>query len=106
MESQLHFHHTTYCNCSYLVNCVHEYFTATDSHLQISQHQASLKHENVAVSYHSYTTLLSQNNLQLHIKYYFQIHFTVFNQSYVIAQKQTTAGLLGTATHESIIATN
>jgi len=28
----------------------------TDSHLQISQHQLSLKHENFTVSYHNYTT--------------------------------------------------
>jgi len=37
----------------------------TDLHLQISQHQPSLKHENVTLSYHSYTTLLPQNILQL-----------------------------------------
>jgi len=30
-------------------------------HLQISQHQARLKHENFTVSYHSYPTLLPQN---------------------------------------------
>ena len=28
----------------------------TDLHLQISQHQARLKHENFTLSYHSYTT--------------------------------------------------
>jgi len=33
----------------------------TDLHLQISQHQASLKHENLTVSYHRYTTLAPQN---------------------------------------------
>jgi len=41
----------------------------TDLHFQISQHQASLKHENFTVSYHSYPTLLQQNILQL------QLHF-------------------------------
>ena len=33
----------------------------TDLHLQIPQHQASLKHENFTLLYHSYTTLLQQN---------------------------------------------
>jgi len=47
-----------------------EYFTVTDSHLQISQHQASLKHENFTESYHSCTTLLPQTILQL------QLHFS------------------------------
>jgi len=28
----------------------------TDLHLQVSQHQASLKEENFTLSYHSYTT--------------------------------------------------
>ena len=42
----------------------------TDLHLQISQHQAHLKHENFTVSYHSYPTLLLQNILQL------QLHFS------------------------------
>jgi len=42
----------------------------TDLSLQISQHQASLKHENFTLSYHSYTTLLPQNILQL------QLHFS------------------------------
>jgi len=51
MKSQLHYFHTTYCSCIHSVNSVHEYFTGTDSHLQISQHHASLKHEN------SYTIL-------------------------------------------------
>jgi len=41
-----------------------------DLHLQISQHQASVKHENFTLSYHSYTALLPQNILQL------QLHFT------------------------------
>jgi len=47
----------------------------TDLHLQMSQHQASLKHENFTLSYHSYTTLLLQNILQL------QLHFscTLYN---------------------------
>ena len=26
-------YHTKYYSCSYMVNCIHEYFTATDSHL-------------------------------------------------------------------------
>jgi len=42
----------------------------TDLHLQISQQQACLKHENVTLSYHSYTTLPAQNILQL------QLHFS------------------------------
>jgi len=41
----------------------------TDLHLQISQHQARLKHENVTVSCQNYPTLLPQNILQL------QLHF-------------------------------
>jgi len=57
-------------SCSYVVNSIHEYFMETDLHLQISQHQASLKHENFTVSYHSYPTLLPQNILQL------QLHFS------------------------------
>jgi len=40
----------------------------TDLQLEISQHQASLKHENFTLSYH--TTLLPQNILQL------QLHFS------------------------------
>jgi len=39
-------------------------------HVQISQHQANFKHENLTMSYHSYTTLLPQNILQL------QLHFS------------------------------
>jgi len=42
----------------------------TDLHLQISQYQASLKHENFTLSYHSYITLLLHNILQL------QLHFS------------------------------
>jgi len=41
-----------------MFDSVHEYLAVTDSLLQISQLQASLKHENFTVSYHSYTTLL------------------------------------------------
>ena len=41
-----------------------------DLHLQISQHQARLKHEDFTVSYHSYPTLLPENILQL------QLHFS------------------------------
>jgi len=41
-----------------------------DLHLQISQRQASLKHETFTLSYHSYTALLPQNILQL------QLHFS------------------------------
>ena len=33
MKVQLLYYHTTCCSCSYLVNCVHEYFTVTESHL-------------------------------------------------------------------------
>jgi len=65
IKSQLHYHHATYQSCSCVVNFIHEYFMETDLHLQISQHQARLKHENYTLSYHSYTTLLPQNILQL-----------------------------------------
>jgi len=58
MKSQLLCYHTTYCSWSYVVNSGHEYFAETVSHLQISQHQASLKHKNFTLSYHS--TLLLQ----------------------------------------------
>jgi len=70
IKSQLHYYQATYYSSSYVVYFVHEYFVETDSHLQISQHQACLKHENFTVSYHSYTTLLPQNILQL------QLHFS------------------------------
>ena len=60
----------TYYSCSHVVNSIHEYFMETDLHLQISQHQARLKHENFTVSYHRYLTLLPQNILQL------QLHFS------------------------------
>jgi len=56
-----------YCSCIYVVNFVHEYFMETDLHLQISQHKASLKPENLTLSYHSYTTLVPQNILQLQL---------------------------------------
>jgi len=46
IKSQLHYHHATYYRCSSVVNFIHEYFMETDLHLQISQHEASLKHEN------------------------------------------------------------
>jgi len=74
---KLHYHHATYYSCNYVVNFIHEYFMETDMHLQISQHQSNLKHENFTLSYHSYTTLLPQNNLQL------QLHFscTLYNIS-------------------------
>jgi len=65
IKSQLHYHHATYYSCSFVVNFIHEYFMETDLHLRISQHQASLKHENFTLSYHNYTTLLPQNILQL-----------------------------------------
>ena len=45
VKSHLHYYHTAYYRCSYVVNSVHEYFAVTDSHLQISQHQACLKHD-------------------------------------------------------------
>jgi len=45
-------------------------FMETDLRLQISQHQARLKHENFTESYHSYPTLLPQSILQL------QLHFS------------------------------
>jgi len=50
MKSQLHYYHTTNYRSSDVVNYVHENFAVTDSHLQISQQQASLKHENFTVS--------------------------------------------------------
>jgi len=56
IKSHLHIHHATYYSCSYVVNFIHEYFMETDLHLQISQHQAGLKHKNFTVSYHSYPT--------------------------------------------------
>jgi len=31
MKSQLRYYHTKYCSCSYLVNCIYQYFTAADS---------------------------------------------------------------------------
>jgi len=74
IKSQLHYYHATYYSCSYVFNYIHEYFMETDLHLQISQHQASLKHENCTLSYHSYATLLPQNILQL--LYILVVHFT------------------------------
>jgi len=53
MKSHLHYYHTTHYRCSYVVNSVHECFAVTDSHLQMSQHQARLKYENITESYHS-----------------------------------------------------
>ena len=46
IKSQLHYHHVTYYSCSYVVTHIHEYSMETDLHLQISQHQVRLKHEN------------------------------------------------------------
>jgi len=69
INSQLYYHHATYYSCSYVFNSIHEYFVETDLHLQISQHQARLKHENFTVSYHSYPTLLPQNILQQQLHY-------------------------------------
>jgi len=70
IKSQLHYFQATYYSSSYVVYSVHEYFVEADSHLHISQHQASLKQENFTVSYHSYTTLLPQKILHL------QLHFS------------------------------
>ena len=86
ITATVHYYHTTYCSCSCLVDSVHECFTATNSHLYMSQHQASLKHENLTLSYHSYASLLPQNNLQLQIKYYFhwQIHNIESKRSYYL----------------------
>jgi len=74
MKSHLHYYHTIYYPCSYVVNSVHEYFVVTDSHLQISQHQASLKHEKFTESHHSYTTLPTQNILQLQLHFSFTLY--------------------------------
>jgi len=46
----------------------------TDLHLQISQHQASLKHENFTLSYHSSATLLPQNILQLQMHFSYKLY--------------------------------
>jgi len=71
IKSQLYYHHAIYNSCSHVVNFIREYFMETDFHLQISQHQARLIHENFTLSYHSYIpTLLPQNILQL------QLHFS------------------------------
>jgi len=70
IKSQLHYHHATHYSCSYVGNSIHEYLMETGLHLQISQHQARVKHENFTISYHSYPTLLPQNILQL------QLHFS------------------------------
>jgi len=64
ITATVHYCHTIYCSCRYVVNFVYEYFAVTDSHLQISQQQASLKHENFTVSHHSNTTLRQQKILQ------------------------------------------
>jgi len=48
----------------------------TDLHLQISQHQARLKHENFTVPYHSYPALLPQNILQLQLHFSFTLYST------------------------------
>jgi len=69
IKSQAYYYHATYCSCTYVVNSVYEYLVETDSHLQISQRQASLKHENFTVSYYNYITILPQNILKL------QLHF-------------------------------
>jgi len=69
-ERLQHYHQATYYCWSYVVNFIREYFMETDLHLQTSQHQPSLKHEKFTLSYHSYTTLLPQNILQL------QLHFS------------------------------
>jgi len=69
IKSQLHYHHAIYYSCSYVVNSIHEYFMETDLHFQISQQQAHLKQEKFTVSYHSYSTLLPQNILQLQLQF-------------------------------------
>ena len=83
-----HYYHTIYYRCSYGVNYVHEYFVATDSHLQIS-HQASLKHENFTESYNSYTTLLPQTILQL------QLHFSCTLYNINNLQRLVLIGMVG-----------
>jgi len=67
MKSQLQYYHTTYCSCSYLVNCIYEYFTATDftlANFTLWSKFETRKHHRIISQY---TTLLPQNNLQLHI---------------------------------------
>ena len=63
-------------SCSYVVKSIHEYLMETDLHLQISQNQARLKHENFTVSYRSYPTSLLLNILQLQLQYILVVHFT------------------------------
>ena len=58
-------YHTKYYRCSYVVNSVHESFAETVSHCKSHNTKQVLKHENFTVSYHSHSTLLPQNILQL-----------------------------------------
>jgi len=69
-------HYTRYCSRRNhrITNHIHGYFLETDSHLQTSQHQASLKHENLTVSYHKHTTLLTKNFCSY--SYILVVHFT------------------------------
>jgi len=46
----------------------------TDFHFQISQHQATLKHEHFTLWCHSYTTLLPQNIWQLQLRFSCTLH--------------------------------
>jgi len=78
IKLQLHFHHATYYSCSYVVNSIHENFMETNLHLhlQISQHQVSLKHENFILSYHSYPTPHYYRKAFCSYSYILVVHFT------------------------------
>jgi len=75
IKSQLYYHHAIYNSCSHVVNFIREYFMETDFHLQISQHQARLIHENFTLSYHSYTPHYYRKTFCSY-SYILVVHFT------------------------------
>jgi len=77
MKSQLHYYHTAYYSCSYVVNSVHEHFAVKDSLLQILQHQERLKHENFAVSFLSQLHHITTTK---HFSENIVVHFTLQHQ--------------------------
>jgi len=105
MKSQLHYYHTTCCRWSYLVNSVHEYFTATDSHLQISQHQVNLKTENFTVSYHSYTYYYNKTICSCTSSTTTMITSQKWIISTLWSKNNSQLLLLGTVSHENTTAT-